>query len=587
MIPGMNAPFVAVANVTGASVDEIKLIFSFLLSYPLAAVLKRIPDRAPWQKNMFNIAIALFYLVGLFDLWDGLRTILYDAVAIYAIAYYIDGTLMPWIGFVFLMSHMSISHIQRQILNDPGIVDVTGAQMVLLMKLSAFCWNVHDGRLKPEYLNEGQKERAVYEMPSLLDYAGYVLFFPSFMAGPAFDYVDYRRFLDTTMFDPPANGPGPPPNKKGRKIPRSGIPAFKKLVTGLVWLVAYLQLGTRYNVKTVLDESYMDYGLVRRVLILYGLGFTARTKYYAVWSMTEGACILSGIGYNGVDPVTKRIRWDKVENVNPWGIETAQNSRAYLEGWNENTNHWLRYYVYLRVTPKGKKPGFRASLTTFITSAFWHGFEPGYYLTFAMAAFVQTAAKNIRRYVRPFFLTPDGKQGTKYKIYYDVVCWFVTQFTYCFVTAPFLILGFNDCIKVWARVYFYALVGTLASIAFFASPGRKLLTKRLDKRNHPHIRRGVSQETIHPPALGLPNDPGREIDEAIEEIRAEVEARNRRGSTVRMPTGEELLKGIEDKIGKGVRINEHGRIDFDGVAVDLGEETAARQTAAQEKKKER
>ncbi|RMZ82738.1 hypothetical protein DV738_g1551, partial [Chaetothyriales sp. CBS 135597] len=578
MIPGINAPFVAAANVTGASVDEIKLIFSFLTSYPLAAVLKRIPDRAPWQKNIFIIATTIFYLVGLFDLWDGLRTILYDAVAIYALAYYVDGTLMPWIGFVFLMSHMSISHIHRQIVNDPGIIDVTGAQMVLVMKLSAFCWNVHDGRLKPEHLNEEQKDRAVYELPGLLDYAGYVLFFPSLMAGPAFDYVDYRRFLDTTMFDPPANGYGPPPNKKGRKIPRSAIPALKKLAAGLVWLVVYLQLGARFNVDTVLNDSYMNYGLILRILILYALGFTARTKYYAVWSMTEGACILSGIGYNGVDPVTKRIRWNKVENVDPWRIETAQNSRGYLEAWNENTNHWLRYYVYLRVTPKGKRPGFRASLITFITSAFWHGFEPGYYLTFAMAAFVQTAAKNFRRYVRPFFLTPDGKKPTKNKIYYDIVCWFVTQFTYCFVTAPFLILKFNDCITVWARVYFYALIGTLSSIAFFASPGKKLLTKRIDKRNHPHLRRGLSQETVHPPALGLPNDPVREIDEAIEEIKAEVEARNRRGSSVRMPTGEELLKSIEAKIGKGVRINEHGRIDLDGVVVDTDTTTAPQAT---------
>jgi hypothetical protein len=50
--------------------------------------------------------------------------------------------------------------------------------------------------------------------------------------------------------------------------------------------------------------------------------------------------------------------------------------------------------VYLRVTPRGKKPGFRASMATFVTSAFWHGFYPGYYLTFVLASFVQTVAKS-------------------------------------------------------------------------------------------------------------------------------------------------------------------------------------------------
>ena len=519
------------------------------------------------------MSIALFYLVGLFDLWDGLRTIIYDAAGIYAIAYYIDGSLMPWIGFVFLMGHMSISHIYRQMLNDPSVIDITGAQMVLVMKLSAFCWNVHDGRLKPEYLIDSQKEHAIYEIPGFLDYTGYVLFFPSFMVGPAFDYVDYRRFLDTTMFEAPPDGPAPPPNKKGRRIPRSGTPAAWKAATGLVWILVFLKLSAWYNVDKVLNDSYMSYSLPRRIWLIYTLGFTSRTKYYGVWTLTEGACILSGIGYNGVNPTTKRIRWDKVENVDPWGIESAQNSRAYLEGWNKNTNHWLRNYVYLRVTPKGKKPGFRASLATFVTSAFWHGFEPGYYLTFVMGAFAQTSAKNIRRYIRPFFMTPDGKKGTSNKTYYDVVCWFVTQFTFCFVTAPFVILSFSDSIKVWARVYFYALIGVLSCIGFFASPGKKWLITRLDKRNHPHLRKTLSEETVHLPALGLPNDPGREIDEAIDEIKSEVDSRRRRGSKVTMPTGDELRKVVENKVGKGIRFNEKGRIELDGATAGVSKAT--------------
>jgi lysophospholipid acyltransferase len=33
----------------------VKLVFTFYLSFPLAAVLKRIPDKAPWQKNLFII----------------------------------------------------------------------------------------------------------------------------------------------------------------------------------------------------------------------------------------------------------------------------------------------------------------------------------------------------------------------------------------------------------------------------------------------------------------------------------------------------------------------------------------------------
>ena len=340
--------------------------------------------------------MSLFYLVGLFNLWAGIRTVLISSIGAYAIASYVDGPLMPWIGFIFLMGHMSISHIYRQFVNDAGVVDITGVQMVLVMKLTAFCWNVEDGRLPDAEIADFQRERAVTQLPNLLDFAGYVFFFPSLFAGPAFDYVDYRRWIETTMFEVPA-GTDPaikPKTRKRRKIPESHIPATIKLVTGLAWIFLFLQFNKLYNTDLVLGDQYLHYGFLRRVWILEMLGFTTRMKFYGVWTLTEGACVLAGIGYKGVNPKTGTVDWNRLQNVNAMGVELAQNSRAYLENWNMNTNHWLRNYMYLRVTPKGKKPGFRASLATFVTSAFWHGFYPGYYLTFVLAAFLQTIAKS-------------------------------------------------------------------------------------------------------------------------------------------------------------------------------------------------
>jgi len=525
--------------------------------------LKRLPDKNPWEKNIFIIAVSLFYLVGLFDLWSGLRTILLSAGGTYLISYYIDGSLMPWIVFVWLMGHMSINHIARQNLNDSSTVDITGMQMVMLMKLSAFAWNVHDGRIKPELLTDIQKDRAIYKMPGFLDYAAYVLFFPSLFTGPAFDFNDYKRWIETTMFDT-APGDVAPRTYKNRRIPRSGTPATMKLAEGLFWVLVYLQLGGMYYPGFLLQDKYWNYSFLRRVWYIYALAFTSRTKYYGVWTLTEGACIQSGLGYNGIDPQTKKARWDRLNNVNPWGIETAQNAKGYLENWNKNTNHWLRHYIYLRVTPKGKKPGFRATLATFATSAFWHGFYPGYYLTFILGAFVQTAAKNFRRYLRPFFLTPDGKQPTTYKLYYDIVCWLVTQTAFCFVTAPFVILGFGDSIKAWASVYFYCIAGTGLSMAFFASPARKWLAKRLDQRNHPHVLQRTKSET-RMPNLGMLDT--EEIDRAIDEIKEEVDTRRRRGSKVEFPNGDALKKAISERVW--LHRNGAGNSGADGSKVDM------------------
>ncbi len=339
----------------------------------------------------------LFYLVGLFDLWTGLRTLFISSAAAYGIAYFMRGSsYMPWAGFIFLMGHMSANQLVRQWANDPATIDITGAHMVLVIKLSAFCWNVADGMLPDDQLSDFQRDRVLRELPGLLDYAGYVLFFPSLLVGPAFDFAEYRRWIDTSMFDVPdsVDPAQRPPTRRKRRIPRSGTPAMWKMAQGLGWILVVLQFGSAYDGPLLTSDAYMEYSFPVRVFFMYLVGVVTRLKYYGVWTLAEGACILTGLGYNGVDPVTGRVSWNRAQNVNAWGVETAQNTRAYLENWNMKTNAWLRNYVYLRVTARGKKPGFRASMVTFTTSAFWHGMYPGYYLTFILASVIQTVAKS-------------------------------------------------------------------------------------------------------------------------------------------------------------------------------------------------
>lgn len=50
--------------------------------------------------------------------------------------------------------------------------------------------------------------------------------------------------------------------------------------------------------------------------------------------------------------------------------------------------------------------------------------------------------------------------------------------------------------------------------------------------------------------LGLPDDPAREVDEAVREIREEVERRRERGQSVSLPAGGDLKAAVEEKLGK-------------------------------------
>lgn len=93
-------------------------------------------------------------------------------------------------------------------------------------------------------------------------------------------------------------------------------------------------------------------------------GLTSRTKYYGAWCTAEAAYIVSGFGFN---PATGK--WDARRNVRIRAIEFAPNLKVFIDSWNICTNVWLRECVYKRVASPGKKPGFKSTQITFITSA--------------------------------------------------------------------------------------------------------------------------------------------------------------------------------------------------------------------------
>ena len=93
----------------------------------------------------------------------------------------------------------------------------------------------------------------------------------------------------------------------------------------------------------------------------------------------------------------------------------------------------------------------------------------------------------------------------------------------------------TSSIVVWSRVYFYGVVGVIASLAFFSSPGKEFLKKKIEQHNNNDRKRLAAacsaeaeveeQEPARSPVLGLPNDPEKEFEGAVQEIKAEIEAR--------------------------------------------------------------
>jgi lysophospholipid acyltransferase len=380
---------------------------------------------------------------------------------------------MPWIVFTFVMGHLTVNHIIRTIYGlSYETIEITGPQMVLTMKLTTFAWNVYDGRRPAEDLDKWQLQKRVTTYPTLLEFLGFSFYFPGILVGPYVDYASYTSLVNESLFKS-AQGKSSKPMRRVVPDGRKRV-AYRKMLTGLVFLGLFIVLNPSFYYGIALTPWFLEQSLVYRIAIYQLCGFIERSKYYAVWTLTEGASILTGLGFTGYGPSGESL-WEGAANVKVRDIELPPNFKVLLDSWNINTNIWLRECIYKRVTPKGQKAGLRSTLLTFLTSAFWHGIASGYYLTFIFGAFVTKAARLCRAGFRPLVLPPPGAPITVTKRVYDFLGTFLSILLVNYAAAPFMLLTYKDSIEAWSRLGWYGfwIVGT--TIALFKAGGTKYL----------------------------------------------------------------------------------------------------------------
>ena len=75
-------------------------------------------------------------------------------------------------------------------------------------------------------------------------------------------------------------------------------------------------------------------------------------------AIIQGACILTGLGFNGYDPKTGKTLWDRVSNVLIWNIETAQSYKVLFDSWNCGANvGFPAYHAAREAEPQTRNSG--------------------------------------------------------------------------------------------------------------------------------------------------------------------------------------------------------------------------------------
>jgi hypothetical protein len=318
------------------------------------------------------------------------------ALITYVLAASLPISIVPVSIFAFNLSYLAIAHSSRMYVDYLGWkLDFTGPQMLLVMKLTAFGFDYYDGvmALKKKTSSssaaiKGSEKYAISELPSLLEFFGFVYCFPSFLAGPA---VGIKEYLDVS------NGSKFTYNGQ-LKAPSSNIMScISKLLSGVLLLVVYISFGTYFPLHGLWDPALGLKSWYVRIGIIYFTTFTARCKYYFAWKVSEGASILSGFGFQGYDAISgKPLGWTGLSNIDFFGFELAQSVRMASRCWNQRTQSWLERYVYMRTN--------NSVTITYLISAVWHGFYPGYYVFFLSVPLATAVNRKAYKRVRPWFL---------------------------------------------------------------------------------------------------------------------------------------------------------------------------------------
>ncbi|XP_013391427.1 lysophospholipid acyltransferase 5 [Lingula anatina] len=456
MASGLMDGFIAsFAEKVGATVPAIRLFSSLLLGYPLAFIYRNFIFGKP-----SNVQHVFFALCGLwlcyFNFGFNVLHSIANIVVIYALLLAIGGTqLSVALAFIFNLGYLVAAYYFTA--TDGYDIRWTTPHCVLCLRLTGLVFDVYDGRKDRKSLSSDQQSTALDTVPSPLEVLGYSYHFGGFMTGPQFPLKRYRGFVEGAFGNKQTGGP-----------PASIIPGMRRLSLGVVYIAVY-QVGHQFfpGLYMVGDE-FASLHLWQKLLYIGIWGKFALYKYIAVWMIVEGACILTGLTYNGTDQNGNDL-WDGCINVKLVKFETATTFQEKIDSFNLNTNLWMLKYVYKRLRFLGHKEISQA--VTLFTLAVWHGIHSGYYMNFALEFPIVNMEKDIQREVDR---NPTLKRLCNHPLVYPVHWVFRKMFVEVFLGYPligFVLLTYERWYKIYSEVYW------CGHILFFSWPLVYMLLK--------------------------------------------------------------------------------------------------------------
>lgn len=436
-------------------VDQINFVICQVVGLIVAVVYRR----ALHPKNVsveirHTVAMLVGVGLGYFCFGNQISHLLIQSTVALIIINTVPTDVMHIVVLVVSMVYLSGMHLMRLKYDYGGwTLDITGPLMVATQKVTSLAFSRHDGHIyETGKLTAEQKRYAIRRNLTLLEYFSYMFHFQSLMCGPLIFYNDYIDFVEGKQYQRYISNEGDK-NSLPVQEPSPSAAVLRKCACSAFFALFLVVVVPHFPLQYITtDEFLQENSYLSQVIYLLLATSVIRSKYYHAWLLGEAVCNAAGLGFSGYAK-SGAPKWDLVTNIDIIRFEFSLNLRESLETWNKSTQQWLKVIAYDRATR-------HKTLVTYLLSAFWHGFYPGYYLTFLGGALFTAAGRTVRRSVRPLFQVSRGMA-----FFYDVLTCFCTRLIIMYIVIPFVLLELNTSFILYWNFYFVGHVLCIAAMA--------------------------------------------------------------------------------------------------------------------------
>ncbi|KAI8334729.1 MBOAT, membrane-bound O-acyltransferase family-domain-containing protein [Chlamydoabsidia padenii] len=466
---------------TGIPESTARLLITVILAYPVAVQYNSLYMRHPKEttntttttmdRNTFVLlsGLALSFFFNGFEIYHSLLTVGLS----YGICYMVGeqwqqrrlaGSMVWVLNAVYLLAGYYYTS------SEDYDISWTMPQCILCLRLMGFAFDYMDGvtKLVPTtttIANNPQPmsfdaDTALSNLPPPAQVGAYCFFPAAFLVGPQFSFSLYRRWVDNPLFL----------GKQVTDWDETYKGQQRYMVRCILLAILYLGLqqlvGAAFTSSSLLSHDYQQLPFLQRCWHLLVTGKFVYGKYIGIWLLTEGACVLFGITYDGEDK-EGRARFGGLANTLPLKYETATSIDDIIGSFNINTNMWVKYYVFKRLKFLGNKHISQAASLFFL--AIWHGFHLNYFITFTLEFFYTQCEAVFRRRLSPSIRS----LAERNPLYFYL--WTAFTWSACSITINYAVIGF-DILKVskaWTAYKSVYFIGHLLIPLILA--GNKLL----------------------------------------------------------------------------------------------------------------